>query len=722
MRFCFFNIFSREHLIRFTLINFYILGALFILPQTYSNISGDSYQVKSALGMEMVLIPVKNDSEPVSFLMGSEPTELGHSTNEKQHRVSLTKDFYLGVHEVTQAQYEVVMRDNEDGYDTNPSNFPKTGTRPVESVSWFEANHFIKLLNAKEKSAGRLTSDWSYSLPTEAEWEYACRAGTNTAFNTGEKISKQQANYLLNESNQTLNVGSFFPNAFGLFDMHGNVKEWCSDWYEDFYDGAFVDPKGPTYISDSFNSYHNPVDFFHYNADESTNTKSYSNPLKVCRGGGFDSTENDLRSARRLGVSPRSKLINVGFRLALRREQSDAFLVESLNSNVSTFQTSKTYQLASSWEAGNSYTKLLSSREDIANLLGRSENDITTENLFVRPIYTKTNSEVKRANEPVAVVAYEINATVINSLGQEDIVIEEFSFDEFKDFITYSEAVFVEHNLKGSNNSVYSHESITSGYINFHGEIFSERFSQFLNEGSFIEGSEGWMWADWFGYYFADSFPWVFHENLGWAYINQQASSNAWIYRENLGWVWVCSSDWSKDIQPVDKIKKSTNFAFPYLYRYGIDESDTKTWTYLNRNKPDTILYDFFESEWFALDQPYEIKISILPKSGGLATGNGQYFRWQNVSLDAFANENYKFIKWDGGGEVPSSNYNFIANQNKILSAVFLPRVAANLSPQQRVNTYKESINGMIGLSAQQKEWALAELLVFGKSTTAGIP
>ncbi len=158
---------------------------------------------------------------------------------QPQHQVKITKPFYMGMYPVTQAQYQALMGNN-------PSEF-KGESNPVERVSWNDAVEFCKKLSAKTGQTVR--------LPTEAEWEYACRAGTTTPFNTGETISTDQANYdgsvytygagSKGECRQkTVAAGSFAPNAWGLYDMHGNVFEWCQDWYGPYPSAEAIDPAG----------------------------------------------------------------------------------------------------------------------------------------------------------------------------------------------------------------------------------------------------------------------------------------------------------------------------------------------------------------------------------------------------------------------------------------------------------------------------------------------
>ena len=170
--------------------------------------------------LEMILIPAGK------FVMGSPESEKGRSKGETQHEVTLTKPFYMGKYEVTQEQWEAVMVNNRSFY-----RGPKL---PVTSVSWENCQEFIKKLNAKTSGG--------YRLPTEAEWEYSCRAGTTTAYSYGDSITKNDSNV---EGLSTKVVGSYKPNAFGLYDMHGNVWEWCEDWKVDYPKEAVIDPKGP---------------------------------------------------------------------------------------------------------------------------------------------------------------------------------------------------------------------------------------------------------------------------------------------------------------------------------------------------------------------------------------------------------------------------------------------------------------------------------------------
>ncbi|MDR1833008.1 MAG: formylglycine-generating enzyme family protein [Fusobacteriaceae bacterium] len=237
-----------------------------------------------------------------AFLMGSPVTETGRRNDETAHPVTVSS-FYLSPFEVTQREYQALTG-------TNPSAW-KGENNPVTHVSWFDA---IRFCNAKSRREGLADAyeingenvTWNqsangYRLPTEAEWEYACRAGTVTPFNTGETITARQANFndksffgsnTTGESGkQTMPVGSFAPNAWGLYDMHGNVWEWCWDWYGAYSDEAQRDPQGAS-----------------------------SGSARVDRGGAWiEVGPQNLRSACRDRHQPADKGRRLGFRLARSR-------------------------------------------------------------------------------------------------------------------------------------------------------------------------------------------------------------------------------------------------------------------------------------------------------------------------------------------------------------------------------------------------------------------
>jgi Uncharacterized conserved protein len=223
--------------------------------------------------------------EPGIFLMGSPENELERESNgadETQHEVTLTKGFWLADTVVTQSLWEAVMGEN-------PSRF-KGKNCPVENVSWDDAQAFISKMNWMKE-------ELRLCLPTEAQWEYACRAGTSTPFCFGGQIKSEIVNYDGNypyhngkkseSRKRTVEVGSLSPNDWGLYEMHGNVREWCHDWFGQYLAKPIIDPKG---------------------ADTGI--------LRVLRGGSWILDGGRSRSACRGDVDPVRRYDSVGFRLA----------------------------------------------------------------------------------------------------------------------------------------------------------------------------------------------------------------------------------------------------------------------------------------------------------------------------------------------------------------------------------------------------------------------
>lgn len=224
---------------------------------------------------------------PGTFTMGSPSTETdrGSTSEGPQTQVTISKGFWMSKYETTQGEYQSVMG-------VNPSYFKGDNNLPVEQVSWDDANNYCANLTSRERAAGRLPAEYAYRLPTEAEWEYACRAGTTTRFSYGDDLDYTQlgkyAWWFDNSASKTHTVGGKQPNAWGLYDMHGNVCEWCLDWYGIYPSGSVTDPKG-------------------------SNSGSY----RMIRGGGWAYIGGGCRSAFRIFDQPGNGSNRLGFRPVL---------------------------------------------------------------------------------------------------------------------------------------------------------------------------------------------------------------------------------------------------------------------------------------------------------------------------------------------------------------------------------------------------------------------
>jgi formylglycine-generating enzyme required for sulfatase activity len=257
--------------------------------------------ITNSIGAKLTLIPAG------TFQMGS-PDGDGAPHEHPRHRVRISRPFYLGVHEVTQRHYQAVMGHNPSGFSSSGGGRRRvagqsTDNHPVENVSWLDAVAFCNKLSEKEgrepfyviEGETVRVLDWTgpgYRLPTEAEWEYACRANTTTRYSFGDNEASlgEHGWYGGNSGSRTHPVGRKHPNAFGLFDMHGNVWEWCWDGYDEGYynQSPLDDPQGPSGASG-----------------------------RVLRGAAFGGGPRICRSACRFWNPPENRDNNWGFRLAL---------------------------------------------------------------------------------------------------------------------------------------------------------------------------------------------------------------------------------------------------------------------------------------------------------------------------------------------------------------------------------------------------------------------
>ena len=285
---------TEKRILKFTLKNptlLFVLSLLAMLSkQSSAQESADSVTIED-VRLELVPIPTE------SFTMGSPDDEGGRYSDEgPQTKVFITQRFWLGKTEVTQRQWEAIMGNN-------PSKF-KGENRPVEKVTWDGVMEFCRILTERERQAGRLSDGLEYTLPTEAQWEYACRAGTTTRFSYGDDPEYSQlgnyAWYAENSGRLTHDVGGKLPDPWGLYDMHGNVSELVFDWGSTYAGGNVADPRGPSLGT-----------------------------LRVNRGGAISlSSGRGCRSAYRSKRGPDVIDLNLGFRVAL--------VPVSLNRNVVT--------------------------------------------------------------------------------------------------------------------------------------------------------------------------------------------------------------------------------------------------------------------------------------------------------------------------------------------------------------------------------------------------
>jgi formylglycine-generating enzyme required for sulfatase activity len=253
--------------------------------------------VEFAAPTNLVFIP------PGTFRMGSPTNEVGGwYTEGPQTAVTISRGFWMGKYEVTQGEYLAVMGSNPSRFNGDRTvdwgtNYGTDLSRPVEQVSWLDATNYCSQLTQRERAAGRIEANNEYRLPTEAEWEYACRAWTSTRFSYGDDPGytnlTNYAWYGEGDSGGTTHpVGQKLPNAWGLYDMHGNVEELCKDWFASYPGGIALDPQGPATGSD-----------------------------RVLRTGSWGNLASRCRSATRSGFNPEARGYSIGFRVVLASGQ-----------------------------------------------------------------------------------------------------------------------------------------------------------------------------------------------------------------------------------------------------------------------------------------------------------------------------------------------------------------------------------------------------------------
>jgi formylglycine-generating enzyme required for sulfatase activity len=280
-----------------TLTNLTVTGGVAQAADTVTGGGPRFYRVVIPVPTNLIWVPAG------AFVMGSPTNELERGTNETQHNVTLTRGFFIGGFLVRQSDYLSLMHTNPSYY--TPSNHLTADlNRPVEQVSWFEASNYCAALTQQEQANGQIFTNWEYRLPTEAEWEFACRAGTTNAFYLGSSLLSGMANFngqyeyvggtgtVYDGSgiftNRTVAVGGYLANPLGLYDMAGNVWEWCEDWFGNYPTTSVTDPQGPA-----------------------------SGSTRVFRGGSLNATGRLCRSANRNDAQPGTAVNTIGFRVVL---------------------------------------------------------------------------------------------------------------------------------------------------------------------------------------------------------------------------------------------------------------------------------------------------------------------------------------------------------------------------------------------------------------------
>ena len=243
----------------------------------------------------------------------------------------------------------------------------------------------------------------------------------------------------------------------------------------------------------------------------------------------------------------------------------------------------------------------------------------------------------------------------------------------------------------------YDVHSEVYAYISLYTDFLTGDSAVLLSDGAEVQ--PGWKKTGWFGFFFADFYPWVYHENMGWIYVSEKSKEGAWFSHRRLGWVWTNPK------------------VFPSLYM-----NDREEWTYLDRRSNSSTFYDYQYNEWFEADKPYIISGSAIPAIGGSVSGFGEYYRWEKVTLQAYAKDPYKFTGWTSDlNDVESNMVEFEATRNVNSDATFIPALSPISKPDQVVSGALDVLNRMENLSENDRKKSLIEFLSSGKSKTSGL-
>ena len=591
--------------------------------------------LNSTVNLEMIWV------EPGTFTMGSPVTETVRQTDETEHNVTLTKGFYLGKYEVTQAQYKSVMKGNSNGLSANPSQ-NKGNLMPVEKVSWEDIQIFLHKLNSIENAAGRIPIGWKYMLPTEAQWEYACRAGTQSSYSWGDDFDSSKANYNWDNdwtTKQTFDVGQYAANPWGFYDMHGNVYEWTANEYQPAYptDSPAIDPVNP----------------------------GATGSIIAIRGGSWNANRAWIRSATRSARTSSERTYKVGFRLSFGQIttpptdlNSTAPLTIAENQPVGTFvgqfmahdpdaNASLSYRLANG--AGSQHNNRFSLD---ANGTLRTAKVFDYENRTTFKIRVQVADEHNVSIQEAFIVSVtdlaESNATTPDGNRTQVLPIDSNATNPdanatqpgvpvvelFQPIVETGEAKKVQKDsatLRGSlldnggariigrgfllserPNPKPGRKNITrldsNGSKNFQAQATELKAGKKYFYRAFATNAQGtalgsvesfttiagppspswinaqpgaaanWWTSPWFGNFYLNANGWPRHEQLGWVFPMESPTAGLWLWKRDLGWLWT-----DKEI-------------YPFLY-----QNIQGGWLYFYGQRKGTLLfYDYEAKRWIS--------------------------------------------------------------------------------------------------------------------------
>ena len=514
----------------------YIIGPTITLNANVSEQTTGtrSVELSSSVKLEMIWV------EPGTFTMGQE----GY---ERVHEVTLTKGCYVGKYELTNAEYEAVTgRSPIDANTTGRGNHPVGG-------NWHEAENFCGQLTALERDAGRLPSGWMYVLPTEAEWEYACRAGTTTTYYYGDDFNYSMSWSRYSDNGRiprdSLEVGQYPSNPWGFHDMYGNTLEWTAAWYTYYLNGPVVNPVGP-----------------------STGTE------RVYRGGGYGNSANYSRSSVRWGRDPTTTY--AGLRIVLKEINPKGTGNDQPSETSSKFNTERTDDgILLRWETPATlryYLKLKNGSNEL--FFGGHPKESTTVNYAQ---FNLTGTEILNARFAV----YDNSGSFQYWLDETKINLSNYSSQNPGSSGSTQYTLSLSSGTGGSvigggaidkdtNASIQAVPSQEYRFKYWEGSGVQDPFSHqttaliqadanikaiFEYVGKWTDGwakgsdpifgtarwaTQNWWYSHWFGYFWHNPYKnWIYHTTLGWLYLYPNDSNSIWAYAYSLNgrpyWLWI---------------------------------------------------------------------------------------------------------------------------------------------------------------------------------------